>query len=215
MHLSLNNMNVLNKATNISNDNIVCASYRAQVMNPYTRIDKYGAIRVVGNCNDAKLEIKAAGLDKIDCIFTESGKLDKEAIIHFHRTLSNVSAVELDDENYQRIFSLKKSIEVSHDNINLLIPFLWQRLWNVLIAYCVNIKMIILFQLLQKIHLKHSQLIHAIYIVESILQEYFQLLKMDTNVAISNGASKIVEEESSEGNDVHKVLDTDTLDEVT
>ena len=56
---------------------------------------------------------------------------------------------------------------------------------------------------------------HSYDIVESILQEYFQVLKMDTNVAISNGASKIVEEESSEGNDVHKVLDTDTLDEVT
>ena len=53
-------------------------------MNPYTRIDKHGTIRVVGNCDDAKLEIKAAGLAKIDCIFTESGQLDKEAIIDFH-----------------------------------------------------------------------------------------------------------------------------------
>ncbi|ETO25722.1 hypothetical protein RFI_11417, partial [Reticulomyxa filosa] len=71
-------------------------------------------------------------------IFADSCKLDSESIVHFCVALAAVSAVELEDTLTPRVFSLRKLVEVAHDNINHRIPLIWQRIWNVLAPHFVK-----------------------------------------------------------------------------
>ena len=93
---------------------MVCEGDKAQVMNQYALVHKYGAMKVDGNYNDTKLAIETINLNKIDCTFTEYVKLDNEVIIQFCRALSDVFTVELDNKNYQRAFSLTKIVGIGY-----------------------------------------------------------------------------------------------------
>ena len=74
----------------------------------------------------------------IDKIYQDSVRLSSEGIVHFSVGLSCVSAMELDNPMNPRVFSLRKIVEVAHDNINLRIPLVWQRIWNVLSPHFVK-----------------------------------------------------------------------------
>jgi len=70
----------------------------------------------------------------IDRIFSSSGGLTGQSIVHFFRCLCEVSREEVSLAKTPRLFSLQKVIELAYYNINR-IRLEWSQIWNVLQPY--------------------------------------------------------------------------------
>uniref|UniRef100_A0A915I2T7 SEC7 domain-containing protein n=1 Tax=Romanomermis culicivorax TaxID=13658 RepID=A0A915I2T7_ROMCU len=67
----------------------------------------------------------------VDRIFTGSGRLDGDAVVHFVSALCKVSMEELSNPAHPRMFSLQKLVEISYYNMDR-IRLQWSRIWQVL-----------------------------------------------------------------------------------
>eukprot|EP01083_Nonionella_stella_P173092 595988_1 len=115
--------------------------YELKMARKQARLASDGVIRYGTASEDSNnVDSVCAQIDQsmIDKIYQDSVKLDSEGIVHFSVGLSCVSAMELDNRMNPRVFSLRKIVEVAHDNINLRIPLVWQRIWNVLSPHFVK-----------------------------------------------------------------------------
>ncbi|CAA0841110.1 HOPM interactor 7 [Striga hermonthica] len=65
-----------------------------------------------------------------ECVFANSVKLPSESVVEFFTALCGVSAEEL-KQNPARVFSLRKVVEISYDNIGR-IHMVWARIWSIL-----------------------------------------------------------------------------------
>src|SRR5690606_21088517 len=101
-------------------------------------LSQHGILRFDGNHKNANKVAEHIPSTVVDKLFADSVKLDDEAIVHFCAALASVSNVELDNEINPRVFSLRKIVEVSHDNINIRIPLVWQRIWSILSPHFVK-----------------------------------------------------------------------------
>jgi brefeldin A-inhibited guanine nucleotide-exchange protein len=82
----------------------------------------------VVNAPTVASQIKTSTIDRI---FTNSAKLNNNAILDFVVSLCAVSKDELSLAN-PRIFSLQKLVEIAHFNMNNRIRIVWLKIWKVL-----------------------------------------------------------------------------------
>jgi brefeldin A-inhibited guanine nucleotide-exchange protein len=71
-------------------------------------------------------------------VFSQSQKLNSEAIIDFVKALCKVSMDELRSPSNPRVFSLTKIVEIAHYNMNR-IRLVWSSIWQVLSGFFVTI----------------------------------------------------------------------------
>ncbi|KAJ6710019.1 SEC7 DOMAIN-CONTAINING PROTEIN-RELATED [Salix koriyanagi] len=82
--------------------------------------------------------LEQVGSSEMNRIFTQSQKLNSEAIIDFVKALSKVSMEELQSASDPRVFSLTKLVEIAHYNMNR-IRLVWSSIWHVLSDFFVTI----------------------------------------------------------------------------
>ncbi|KAF5744324.1 brefeldin A-inhibited guanine nucleotide-exchange protein 2-like [Tripterygium wilfordii] len=82
--------------------------------------------------------LEQVGSSEMNRIFTQSKKLNSEAIIDFVKALCKVSMEELRSASDPRIFSLTKIVEIAHYNMNR-IRLVWSSIWHVLSEFFVSI----------------------------------------------------------------------------
>ena len=71
----------------------------------------------------------------VDRVFTQSAQLSSDAIVHFVRSLTQVSKAEVfATRETPRVFCLQKIVEITYYNMNR-IRLVWTRIWTVLSAY--------------------------------------------------------------------------------
>ncbi|ETO17358.1 hypothetical protein RFI_19964, partial [Reticulomyxa filosa] len=116
----------------------VSKNYKTKLIQEHTKFTREGVLRFSGEYANAAMVASQIPASTVDKIFADSIKLDSESIVHFCIALAAVSAVELDNPLNPRVFSLRKIVEVAHDNINNRIPLIWQRIWNVLAPHFVK-----------------------------------------------------------------------------
>ncbi|ETO27811.1 hypothetical protein RFI_09322 [Reticulomyxa filosa] len=113
-------------------------SYKTKLIQEHTKFTSKGVLRFSGEYANAAMVASQIPSSAVDRVFMDSTKLDNESIVHFCIALATVSAVELDNPLNPRVFSLRKIVEVAHDNIHIRIPLIWQRVWNVLSRHFVK-----------------------------------------------------------------------------
>ncbi|ETO22296.1 guanine nucleotide exchange family protein, partial [Reticulomyxa filosa] len=113
-------------------------NYKTKLIQEHTKFTREGVLRFSGEYANAAMVAAEIPASTVDKIFADSIKLDNESIVHFCIALAAVSAVELDNPLNPRVFSLRKIIEVAHDNIHHRIPLIWQRIWSVLAPHFVK-----------------------------------------------------------------------------
>uniref|UniRef100_A0A6N2L832 SEC7 domain-containing protein n=1 Tax=Salix viminalis TaxID=40686 RepID=A0A6N2L832_SALVM len=82
--------------------------------------------------------LEQVGSSEMNRIFTQSQKLNSEAIIDFVKALSKVSMEELQSASDPRVFSFTKLVEIAHYNMNR-IRLVWSSIWHVLSDFFVTI----------------------------------------------------------------------------
>ena len=85
-------------------------------------VDEFNSLRI-----DQEVDSSA-----IDRIFSASGRLSDEAIVHFVRHLCAVSREELDGvPSAPRVFSMQKIVEITYYNMSR-IRIVWSRIWAII-----------------------------------------------------------------------------------
>ncbi|XP_068635928.1 brefeldin A-inhibited guanine nucleotide-exchange protein 2-like [Aristolochia californica] len=82
--------------------------------------------------------LEQVGSSEMNRIFTQSQKLNSEAIVDFVKALCKVSMEELRSKSDPRVFSLTKIVEIAHYNMNR-IRLVWSSIWHVLSIFFVTI----------------------------------------------------------------------------
>ncbi|KAG8637358.1 hypothetical protein MANES_15G114000v8 [Manihot esculenta] len=75
---------------------------------------------------------------ELNHVFSNSQRLNSEAIVAFVKALCKVSMAELQSPKDPRVFSLTKIVEIAHYNMNR-IRIVWSRIWNVLSDFFVSV----------------------------------------------------------------------------
>ena len=78
------------------------------------------------------------GSPRMNRMFTQSPRLNSEAIVDFVNELCKVSIEEIRSPTDPHVFRLNKIVEIAHYNMNH-IRLIWSRIWNVLYDFFVTI----------------------------------------------------------------------------